>query len=95
MDWIRSPLDVPVPIHRDASPEDPLGFSGRTRVASASRMKELSGTGPVLKAGPIAASTAWMAISESAAGNTVPLSILVKVMSVVEVVLIDHLVSYR
>jgi hypothetical protein len=48
---------VPIPTQREASPELPLGTLGRTRVAVDSRIKELSDTGPVLKAGPIAAFT--------------------------------------
>lgn len=57
MDWTKSPFEVPIPTQREASPEDPLGALGRTRVEVASRMKESSETGPVLKAGPMAAFT--------------------------------------
>lgn len=55
MDCTKSPFEVPIPTQREASPEDPLGALGRTRVEVASRMKEPSETGPVLKAGPMAA----------------------------------------
>lgn len=44
-----------MPTHRDASPLDPVGAFGRMRVAVDSRIHESSETGPVLKAGPIAA----------------------------------------
>ena len=57
IDWIRSPLEVPMPTQREASPEDPEGAFGRTRVEVASRIHEPSATGPVLKAGPMAALT--------------------------------------
>lgn len=57
MDWIRSPLDVPIPTQREASPRLLLGTSGRTSVAVDSRMKVESETGPVEKAGPMAALT--------------------------------------
>ena len=46
-----------MPTQRERSPEDPLGALGRTRVAVDSRMNELEATGPVLKYGPMAAST--------------------------------------
>lgn len=55
MDWTKSPFEVPIPTQREVIPEDPLGALGRTRVEVASRMKESSETGPVLKAGPMAA----------------------------------------
>jgi hypothetical protein len=54
---------VPIPTQREASPEFPLGALGRTRVAVDSRIKELSDTGPVLKAGPIAAFTDTIAVA--------------------------------
>lgn len=57
MDWIRSPFEVPIPTQRDAEPVEPLGALGRVRVEVASRMKESVATGPVLNAGPMAAST--------------------------------------
>jgi hypothetical protein len=46
-----------MPTQREVSPVESLGASGRMRVEVASRMKVLLATGPVLKAGPIAAST--------------------------------------
>lgn len=67
MDWIKSPLEVPMPTQRERSP---LLFSlrvGRIRVDVASRMKELEATGPVLKAGPIAAFTVVKAPAARAA----------------------------
>ena len=57
IDWIRSPLEVPIPTHSEASPDDPVGAFGRTSVEVASRIHEPEPTGPVLKAGPIAACT--------------------------------------
>lgn len=57
MDWIRSPLDVPMPTHSEASPLLLVGTSGRTSVAVDSRMKVESATGPVDRAGPMAALT--------------------------------------
>lgn len=57
MDWIRSPFEVPMPTQREASPELPVGALGKTRVEVASRIQEPEPTGPVLKAGPMAAST--------------------------------------
>lgn len=62
MDWIKSPFEVPMPTHNDASPEEPLGALGRTRVEVDSRMKESEATGPVLKAGPMAAFTEAIAV---------------------------------
>lgn len=67
IDWIRSPLDVPIPTQSEASPELPLGAFGRTRVAVASRIQDPLPTGPVLKAGPIAASTEVNATAAAAA----------------------------
>lgn len=61
MDWIKSPLEVPIPTQRDKSPVESGGVSGRIRVAIASLMNESEATGPVLKAGPIAASTVAVA----------------------------------
>ena len=55
MDCIRSPLDVPMPTQSEVMPEVPLGVSGRSSVDVASRIHEPPPTGPVLKAGPIAA----------------------------------------
>lgn len=46
-----------MPTQREASPEDPLGALGKMSVEVASRIHELEDTGPVLKAGPMAAST--------------------------------------
>lgn len=46
-----------MPTQRDVSPEEPLGAWGKTRVDVDSRIQELEETGPVLKAGPKAAST--------------------------------------
>jgi hypothetical protein len=66
MDWIRSPFEVPMPTQREASPEEPLGVLGRTRVEVDSRMKESEATGPVLKAGPKAAFTEAIAVMASA-----------------------------
>jgi hypothetical protein len=57
IDWIRSPLDVPIPTQSEASPEEPEGALGKTSVEVASRIQEPEPTGPVLKAGPMAAST--------------------------------------
>lgn len=57
IDWIKSPLEVPIPTQRDEIPEVPLGTSGRMRVEVASLIQDPSATGPVLKAGPIAALT--------------------------------------
>lgn len=51
-----------MPTQREASPEEPLGALGRTRVEVDSRMKEFEATGPVLKAGPMAAFTEAIAI---------------------------------
>jgi hypothetical protein len=51
-----------MPTQREASPEEPLGALGRTRVDVDSRMKESEATGPVLKAGPIAAFTEAIAV---------------------------------
>ena len=48
---------MPIPTQREVSPEDPLGALGKTRVEVASRIQEPPPTGPVLKAGPMAAST--------------------------------------
>jgi hypothetical protein len=66
MDWIKSPFEVPMPTHSDASPEEPLGVLGRTRVEVDSRMKESDATGPVLKAGPMAAFTEAIAVMAKA-----------------------------
>ena len=55
MDWIRSPFDVPIPTHSEVIPEVPLGASGKRSVEVASRIHDPLPTGPVLKAGPIAA----------------------------------------
>jgi hypothetical protein len=66
MDWIKSPFEVPMPTQSDASPEEPLGALGRTRVEVDSRMKESEATGPVLKAGPMAAFTEAIAVMASA-----------------------------
>ena len=52
-----------MPTQSDASPDDPLGALGRTRVDVASRMKVSEETGPVLKAGPIAAFADLMAMA--------------------------------
>jgi hypothetical protein len=60
MDWTRSPWDVPMPTHNEASPRLLVGTLGRTRVEVASRIQELEPTGPVEKAGPKAAE-AWVA----------------------------------
>ena len=57
IDWIKSPFEVPIPTQSDASPELPDGAFGRTSVEVASRIHEPEPTGPVLKAGPIAALT--------------------------------------
>lgn len=57
IDWIKSPFEVPMPTHREASPALLLGVLGRTRVEVASRIQEPLPTGPVEKAGPMAAST--------------------------------------
>jgi hypothetical protein len=62
MDWIRSPFEVPMPTQREASPEEPLGAFGSTRVDVDSRMKDSEATGPVLKAGPMAAFTEAIAV---------------------------------
>lgn len=66
MDWIRSPLEVPIPTQREATPEEPVGPLGKMRVDVASRMNELEATGPVLKAGPMAPSTTGMATAARA-----------------------------
>lgn len=66
IDWIKSPFEVPMPTHSDASPEEPLGALGSTRVEVDSRMKESDATGPVLKAGPMAAFTEAIAVMASA-----------------------------
>lgn len=80
MDWIRSPLEVPIPTHREviASEEPPLGPLGRTRVEVASRMKESSETGPVLKAGPMAAFTPVAPRAARAARTWVRVYILIE-----------------
>lgn len=52
-----------MPTQSDASPDDPLGALGRTRVDVASRMKVSEETGPVLKAGPMAAFADLMAMA--------------------------------
>ena len=57
MDWIKSPLEVPIPTHRERSPELSPGTAGSTKVEVASRIQEFDETGPVLNAGPMAAST--------------------------------------
>ena len=44
-----------MPTQSEASPDDPLGALGRMSVDVASRMKVSEDTGPVLKAGPMAA----------------------------------------
>ena len=44
-----------MPTQSDASPDEPLGALGRTRVDVASRINVSDETGPVLNAGPIAA----------------------------------------
>lgn len=46
-----------MPTQRGASPELPIRVLYRTRVEVDSRIHELEPTGPVLKAGPTAAST--------------------------------------
>lgn len=46
-----------MPTQREASPEFPLGALGKVRVEVASRIHEPDETGPVLKAGPMAAFT--------------------------------------
>lgn len=46
-----------MPTQRDMIPLEPEGVFGRMRVAVDSRMNEFDATGPVLKAGPKAAST--------------------------------------
>lgn len=66
IDWIRSPLEVPIPTQREASPWLLVGGAGRTRVEVDSRMKELEATGPVLKAGPKAALVPATAITARA-----------------------------
>lgn len=65
IDWIRSPLEVPMPTQSDVSAElePPLGALGRVRVEVDSRMNEFEATGPVLKAGPMAAFTEEMAVA--------------------------------
>lgn len=55
-----------MPTQREATPDDPLGTSGRTRVEVASRIHELAPTGPVLKAGPMAACTEATAMAARA-----------------------------
>ena len=67
MDWIRSPLEVPIPTQSERSPLLPVGALGKMRVEVASRMNELEATGPVLKAGPMAPWTAGMAAAARAA----------------------------
>jgi hypothetical protein len=57
IDWIKSPLEVPIPTQREASPVDPVGAFGKTSVDVASRIQEPEPTGPVLNAGPMAALT--------------------------------------
>ncbi len=66
IDWIRSPFDVPMPTHSDRSPDDPVGALGRISVDVASRMNEPDATGPVLKAGPMAASAVATAVARAA-----------------------------
>jgi len=66
MDWIRSPLEVPIPTQRERTPEEPVGPLGKMRVDVDSRMNELAATGPVLKAGPMAPSTVVMATAARA-----------------------------
>jgi hypothetical protein len=66
MDWIKSPFEVPIPTQREASPDEPLGVLGRTKVDVDSRMKESEATGPVLKPGPMAAFTEAIAVMASA-----------------------------
>ena len=52
-----------MPTQSEASPDDPLGALGRTSVDVASRMKVSEETGPVLKAGPMAAFADLMAMA--------------------------------
>jgi hypothetical protein len=40
IDWIKSPLEVPIPTQREASPVDPVGAFGKTSVDVASRIQE-------------------------------------------------------
>lgn len=56
MDWIKSPFEVPIPTHREVMPFALLGAFGRVSVEVVSRIQEPLPTGPVLKAGPMAAS---------------------------------------
>ncbi len=67
IDWIRSPLEVPIPTQREVMPELPLGTLGKMRVDVASRIQEPPPTGPVLKAGPMAASTEVNVMAAAAA----------------------------
>jgi hypothetical protein len=83
MDWTKSPLEVPIPTQREASPEEPLGASGRVKVEVASRMNESSETGPVLKAGPMAAFTDVKPTAASAETTWLTEGIALKVGSVV------------
>jgi hypothetical protein len=55
-----------MPTQREASPDEPLGVLGRTRVEVDSRIKESEATGPVLKAGPMAAFTEAIAVTARA-----------------------------
>lgn len=56
-----------MPTQREASPLLLRGAAGRTRVALALRMKVSSATGPVLKAGPMAARVVGRAVAKATA----------------------------
>lgn len=59
MDWIKSPVEVPMPTQRERIPFELMGNPGKTSVEVASRIKVPLPTGPVLSAGPMAA-CAWV-----------------------------------
>lgn len=65
-----------MPTHSDRSPVEPVGALGRTSVDVDSRIKELDATGPVLNAGPIAAST-WLEAKAIVTATVINLSIVV------------------